>query len=389
MDKKYSEKILEMLFDTIPDYIFYKDLDGRIIYCNKSYAENFIGKPRNDIYGRTYEELNILQPYFNIGIVRDREIIEKATPLKYEQIISKDNEKYTLQVSKYPIFDENKKLNGILGIIKVISYRDELSKLREGFFSNVSHEFRTPINMIISSIQLLEQRCKSCKLGSCRDCFIKDIQRININTLRILKISNNFIDLTNIQSGNMEYNPQNYDIVNTIESICEDVNEYKKFKNIDIIFDTEIEEKIVSFDKMKLERVILNLISNAIKFNYINGKVTVSISLDDEYIKISVKDTGIGISESDIDLIFNGFSNVEDRFTKVCEGCGVGLALTKYLVEMHQGTINVISKLGKGSEFIVSIPNIVNENDNIDTLSNKVYDSRIERIKMEFSDIYE
>lgn len=389
MNKQYSKKTIEMLLDTIPDYIFYRDLEGKITYCNKGYADNFIGKPKHYIYGKTCEELNVLYPYFNIGIEREREFIESGNPLKYEQIILKDNDKHRLEVSKYPTFDEHNQLNGILGVIKEISYEDELSKLREGFFSNISHEFRTPINMIITSIQLLEQRCKSCDLGNCKDCFIKDIQRISINTLRILKISNNFIDLTNIQSGNMEYKPKNHDIVNTIESICEDINKYKKFKNIDIIFDTEIEEKIISFDKIKLERIILNLISNAIKFNHTDGKVIVSISLEHDYVKISVKDNGIGISENDIDSIFNGFSNVEDRFTKICEGCGIGLALTKYLVEMHQGTINVISELGKGSEFIVSIPNIAMENNDTYILSNKVYDSRLERIKMEFSDIYE
>lgn len=396
MCKQDSKETLEILLDTIPDYIFYKNLDGKITYCNKNYADKVICRPKIDIYGKTYEELNILQPYFNTERIRDKEVIESARSLKYEQTISKQNKKHIFEISKYPTFDEENKVNGILGIIREISNREELSRLREGFFANVSHEFRTPINMIITSIQLLEKKCELCDLGICRNCFIKDIQRISINTLRILKISNNFIDLTNIQAGNMEYNPQNYDIVNTIESICEDINKYKKFKNIDLIFDTEIEEKVVSFDKIKLERVILNLISNAIKFNHTHGEVIVSISLENKDIKISVKDTGIGILESDINSIFNGFSNVEDRFTKICEGCGVGLALTKYLIEMHQGTISVISELGKGSEFIVSIPDIVNEDNDIvnednDTgnLYNRVHDSRLERIKMEFSDIYE
>lgn len=309
--------------------------------------------------------------------------------MKYEQTILKGDDKHTIEVSKYPIFDEDNNMDGILGCIKSISHKDELAKLREGFFSNIRHEFRTPINMIMTSLQLIEQRCKQCESGSCKDCVVVDTHRININTLRMLKISNNLIDLTNIQVGNMEYRPKNYDIVNIVESVCEDVNQYKKFKNIDIIFDTEEEEKIVAFDKLKLERVLLNLISNAIKFNHQNGKVIVSISEEPDFIKISVKDTGVGILKKDLASIFNGFSNVEDRFTKICEGCGIGLALSKHLVEMHQGTISVISEVGKGSEFIVRIPNIVNDENDTYTLTNKVYDSRLERIRMEFSDIYE
>ncbi|RDY27425.1 PAS domain-containing sensor histidine kinase [Romboutsia weinsteinii] len=389
MDEEYSKKTLESILDTIPEYIFYRDLKGRNIYCNESYASDFIGKPKDKIYGKTYEELEVLRPYFNIGKVRDKEVIENKKHLKYEQTISNGKEKRKIEIDKYPIFDDDGNVDGILGIIKDEPYKEELSKLREGFFSNIRHEFRTPINMIMTSIQLLEQRCKFCDLGNCKECFVKDIHRININTLRMLKISDNFIDLTNIQSKSMEYKPINYDIVSTVESICDDINRYKKFKNISIIFDTQTEEKIVSFDKAKLERIILNLISNAIKFNNYDGSVIVSILLESDFVVISVKDTGIGIAEDDIDSIFNGFSNVEDRFTKICEGCGVGLALTKHLVEMHQGTITVKSELEKGSEFIVRIPNIVNVNNYVDDISSRVYDSRLERIKMEFSDIYE
>ena len=243
--------------------------------------------------------------------------------------------------------------------------------------------------MIITSIQLLDSRCKICDLGNCKDCFIKDIHRINLNALRILKISNNFIDLTNLQSGNIDYNPNNYDIVDVVESLCNDVNNYKKFKNITIIFDTEVEELIIGFDKIKLERILLNLISNAIKFNHKNGNVNVKISLEEKFVVISVKDTGIGIKEEDLSNIFNEFYNVEDRFTKICEGLGIGLKLTKYLVEMHNGQISVKSKIGNGSEFVVKIPNNICKYEYNNELLNRVYDNRLDRIKMELSDIYE
>lgn len=355
MRSQYTKDTLELLLDRVPDYIFYRDLMGRNIYCNEGYAKDFIGKSKDEIYGKTYEELDVLKPYFNVARVKDSEVIEKKKPLQYTQTIYLDGVKYTVNIEKYPTFDEDGNIDGILGRIRKISHAEELDKLKEGFFSNIRHEFRTPINMIMSSIQLLENRCEYCGLGDCKDCFIRDIHRIKLNTLRILKISNNFIDLTGLQAGNIEYSPDNYDIVECVESVCNDINNYKKFKNITIIFDTEIEELIISFDKVKLERVLLNLISNAIKFNHKDGTVIVSIIVEGDFVGISVKDTGIGIKEKDLENIFNEFYNVEDRLVKSCEGLGIGLKLTKHLVEMHKGFISVKSSLGKGSEFVVRL----------------------------------
>lgn len=387
MRSQYTKDTLELLLDIVPDYIFYRDLMGRNIYCNEGYARDFIGKPKEEIYGKTYEELGVLKSYFNVGKIKDSEVIEKKKSLQYTQTIYLDGGRYTVDIEKYPTFDKDGNVDGILGKIRKVSHDEELNKLKDGFFSNIKHEFRTPINMIMLSTQLLENRCEYCGLDNCKNCFIKDIHRIKLNTLRILKISNNFIDLTGLQAGDIEYSPGNYDIVECVESVCNDINDYKKFKNITIIFDTVVEELVVSFDKVKLERVLLNLISNAIKFNHKDGTVIVSISLEEDFVNISVKDTGIGIKEEDLENIFNEFYNVEDRLVKSCEGLGIGLKLTKHLVEMHNGFISLKSSLGKGSEFIVRIPNIIEEC--ISNVLDKVYYNRLEKIKIEFSDIYE
>ena len=187
----------------------------------------------------------------------------------------------------------------------------------------------------------------------------------------------------------MDFSPRNHDIVSFVESICDKINNYKKFKDISLIFDTNLEEHILRFDTDKIERVILNLISNAIKFNIPQGYVYVNLTIEEKYINISIRDTGIGISDNNIDHIFESFSNIENRLTKVSEGSGVGLALSKALIEMHDGDLKVKSKLGQGSEFIVSLPNVINEYEEIDMTYCKVDRNSLERIKMEFSDIYE
>lgn len=375
MENVFKHSVLKLTLDNIGECIFYEDRNGKMLYCNKSYIENFMNT------GEEYKEYNA---------IKSKEVIENSKALKYSQkIINTNGEIKYFEVTKIPITNDGQNVNAILNIMKDKSYKYELEKLRNGFFSNIKHEFRTPLNMIFSSIQLLDYKCKICKIGNCKDCFINNLQLINTNSLRILKLSNNFIDLTNIQSGCMDFNPRNHDIVSFVESICDSINNYKKFKDISLIFDTNLEEHILRFDTDKIERVILNLISNAIKFNIPKGYVYVSLKIEDKYTKISIRDTGIGICNSKINTIFESFSNVENRFTKVSEGSGVGLALSKALVEIHNGNISVESKVGEGSEFIISLPNIINESEEIDITYYKVDMNSLERIKIELSDIYE
>lgn len=389
VDYKYSNEILESLLDSIPEYIFYRDINGKNLYCNRSYAEEFLGRRKSEVIDKSYKDLIDDKKLYNIGRIKDYEVINRKQNVVYEMYVKKANGRTIfVEITKIPFLDDNGDIVGILGIIKDISYKKEIDKLRKSFFANIKHEFRTPLNMIFSSIQLFNNKHKDCDCCACNKCFTDILKLININSLRILKLSNNFIDLTSIQGGYSDFNPRNNDIVSFTELICDKINMYRKFKDITLVFDTNVEEKIISFDTDKIERVILNLISNAIKFNNYGGRVTVSVLDKINYIEISVEDTGIGISEDKIDTIFDSFSCVEERLTKVSEGVGIGLALCKLLVEMNGGKIKIKSELGKGSEFTIVLPNIINENEELDISYDKIDRNSLERIKMEFSDIY-
>lgn len=153
---KYSNEILESLLEVIPEYIFYRDLDGKNLYCNKSYAEELIGRKKEDVIGKPYHELIKDKKAYNIGKIKDHEVINTKKQVSYELDLERaDGVNVFLEVTKMPFFDDNNELVGILGTINDISYKKELDKLREGFFANIKHEFRTPLNMIFSSIQLL------------------------------------------------------------------------------------------------------------------------------------------------------------------------------------------------------------------------------------------
>lgn len=265
----------------------------------------------------------------------------------------------------------------------------EYNKLKTEFFTNISHELKTPLNVICSSIQLLKSLDESKHLGDEKIKYY--LNSMNNNALRLLRLINNLIDTTKIDGNYLNLHLANGDIIYVVEEIVQSVADFAKSHGINIVFDTEVEEKIISFDEEKLERIILNLLSNAIKFTNTNGSIFVNIYDKDDFIEISVRDTGIGIPENKLEYIFERFAQVDKSTTRKNEGSGIGLALVKSLVEMHGGTIHVKSELGIGSEFTVTFPaktlNTGEAKSNITSreLAKPKYE---ENLKIEFSDIY-
>jgi signal transduction histidine kinase len=222
------------------------------------------------------------------------------------------------------------------------------------------------------------------------DKFIKNkdkyLNTMKQNCYRLMRLINNLLDITRLDSGFLKPNMINSNIVSAVEDITLSVADFAESKGISLIFDTDCEEKITAFDPDKIERIILNLLSNAVKFTDFGGEIMVSITDEDKYISISVRDTGIGIPDDKINIIFERFRQVDRTFTRNHEGTGIGLALVKSFVEMHHGMISVDSQLGEGSEFIIRLPvKRLKENSIVEEFLD---DSIVERISIEFSDIY-
>ncbi|MBM7614625.1 MASE3 domain-containing sensor histidine kinase [Alkaliphilus hydrothermalis] len=264
----------------------------------------------------------------------------------------------------------------------------EMDRIKTEFFSNLSHELRTPLNILLGSIQLLEGGSLYDNKELCHSQLQKRIHVMKQNCYRLLRLINNMLDLTKFDSGYLHMNFTDCNIISTIEDITLSVVDFARNKEIEIVFDTEIEESIISCDLDKLERVVLNLLSNAIKFTNPSGKIYVSIKDEVETIAISVKDTGIGIPANKLNNIFDRFRQVDSSLHRRNEGSGIGLSLVKILIEAHGGRIIVKSKPDIGSEFIVKLP--VRSLDVKDSSNNIVdyHSNNIEKIKVEFSDIY-
>ena len=303
------------------------------------------------------------QMWFSVQDISDRVRVEQAKE-DVRKLHDEENEKLMNQIK---MFDKNK----------------------TDYFSNISHELRTPLNVILSSLKLLELK-KSALETEASLKLDKYISTIKQNCYRLLRLINNIIDITKIESGFLEIRLKNYNIVSVVENISLSVAEYIENKGIYFLFDTDIEEKIMACDPDKIERIMLNLLSNAIKFTKPGGSISVNIFEMEEAVEIIVSDTGIGIPKDKQDLIFQRFQQVDTSYTKEQQGSGIGLSLAKSLVDMHEGVLSVESECGKGSKFKVLLPVIIldSEENTVANIDSGIMQSHIEKLNIEFSDIY-
>lgn len=324
----------------------------------------------------------------------------KLTNISFEEcVINKDGTNSDiLNISTYCVYGKEP---AILTIMRDITAEKQIQELKEEieknkklltetieqrnfiteFFINMSHELKTPLNVIYSSIQVLNMYDDENFLKK-RKQYLSIMKQ---NSYRLIRIVNNLLDITKCDTGNINLNVKNDDIIRVIEDLSISIVPYAERKGIELIFDTDVEEKIIAFDEDKIEKIILNLISNALKFTNKGGSIYVNILDGEETVKVSIKDTGIGIPYDKKESIFERFIQVDKTLKRKAEGTGIGLSLVKSFIELHKGNIDVKSEVGQGSEFIITLPvTRLNETKSETQIKHNI----TEKINMELSDIY-
>lgn len=396
-EKKYSD-----IFNICPDSIYLIDVNDKSILDLNPAACEFISENRESLIGKSYynlidgniaQSLNIVLEYLSKGyIVKDHPISfiyngeKKYLEIDYSPIIEGGTLKRVLCLSR----DITEKVN----LIKLKKEHEknrrklnealEYDKIKTEFFANISHELRTPINVIFSALQFLDLYKNNLENMP----YEKYSRVMRQNCYRLLRLISNLIDITKIDAGFFKLSMGKYNIVKVIEEITQSVVTYAENKNITVIFDTEDEEIFTHCDPDKIERIILNLLSNSIKFTNPKGKILVNIKRKEDKVLVVVEDNGKGIPEEKLDSIFERFRQVDKSFTRENEGSGIGLSLVKSLTELHGGSISIKSSLGRGSKFTLGLP--LNNDCEID--KNNFQDrsqANIEKINIEFSDIYD
>ena len=340
-------------------------------YINQDIKELPKHYQSDESYADILEKLLITGHYKGEALIGEEKIIDL-----YIQILKEANKEYTyIQYSDISEKYINKKL------ILENEYIKKEEELRNYIFNNISHELKTPINTIYLAEQMLTHKVDS---DNFEELYTKYSKVIHINCQRLTRIVNNIIDITKLETNQKTPSTFNYEIISMLEEISMIVNQFAKEKNIKVIFDTDFEELYIECDALMLEKIILNIFSNAIKFTKPGGIINVHVYKCRDNIEISIEDNGIGIDKDMQDKIFDRFVQVDKTITRTNEGSGIGLSISNIMAMKMNGEIKVISDRENGSNFILSLPNRTSSNKEI-----AEHVVNIENIKLELSDIYE
>jgi signal transduction histidine kinase len=230
----------------------------------------------------------------------------------------------------------------------------ELDTLKSNFLATISHEMRTPLTLILTPVESFIKRYGE-KIEK-RDK--KYLELIHSNALKLFRLINDILDLARLKAAKVRLNYQETNIVRFVDTIVSSVSPLTEHKKIALSFQASLKdgEPYLWCDPEKIEKVILNLLGNAIKFTPEGGAISLSLKENREKVQVEIKDTGIGIAPEYLERIFERFSQVETPETRRYGGAGIGLALAKEFIELHGGNISVSSKLGEGSCFSFTLP---------------------------------
>jgi PAS domain S-box-containing protein len=355
-ERKKAEERFRLVVESAPNAMVLINSDGKISLVN-SQTEKLFGYTRNELIGLEVESLiparfKIHHPDFrkmffmkpqtrSMGAGRDLFALRK------------NGSEFPVEIGLNPI--ESTEGNMVLASIIDITERkiQESNRLKSDFLANMSHELRTPLNAILGFSELLVDE----RVGKMSAKQLEYLNDIHASGSHLLQLINDVLDLAKIESGKIELSWTTFSVQEVIESIMKTLKPIADKKSVQIKLKLSPEVDIVNLDKNKFRQILFNLISNALKFNKPNGSVIIETTLHQrERFQLHVHDTGIGMSDDDLKKIFVPFVQLDSGPARKHEGTGLGLALTKNLIELHGGDVTVTSALGKGSTFSVIIP---------------------------------
>lgn len=366
-----SENRLYTLVHTIPDLIWSKDSEGIYLSCNPMF-ERFFGAKETDIVGKSdYDFIDCqLADFFREN---DRKAMAAGKPTSNEEWIffADDGHMACLETIRAPMYDVQNKLIGILGIGRDITERkyaekelieakvnaEESDRLKSAFLANMSHEIRTPMNGILGFTELLKRPFLT---GEQQQQYLDIIEK---SGARLLNIINDIIDISKIESGLIEISLSETNVNEIVDDIFNFFKQEAEQKNLRIscLKQLPVGETYIKTDREKVFVVLSNLVKNAIKFTKI-GSVIFGYERKDLFLEFFVKDTGIGISKAQKEVIFERFRQGSESLNRNYEGAGLGLAISKAYIEMLGGKIwlnrdyeNETGQKG-GSAFCFTIP---------------------------------
>jgi PAS domain S-box-containing protein len=348
-----SEEHLMAMFTGMLDGMVTIDINGTITEFNPA-AENMFGYTTNEVLGKNVkmllpEEARVeFDNFIDVYKKTDHSDIIGST----NKIVGcrKNGELFPVELSVNDVkyHDEVE----FIGVVRDITDRTQVEKMKNEFISTVSHEMRTPLTSIRGSLGLIAGGAMG-ELGP----DIKNLIEISINnTERLIRMINDILDIDRIESGNIQLQFDDLFLKDVALESINNIEGLANEKNITIDFHSVCDDCKIHADKDRIIQAIVNILSNAIKFSGENDTVLVILDCNDDYCNLSIKDTGIGISENHHEAIFDKFTQVDSSDTREIGGSGLGLSIVKSIISAHHGSVELESQQGTGSTFIIHMP---------------------------------
>ena len=345
-DAIFSSRILlEEMISSIREGVIVVEQDGRIFASNPA-ARHLLGN-NTDIESHYLHEI-----FQNEAVQQEfRKALERGErrETKVEILVRNDNRVYDLRVSPLN-FAEKKDQKSAIGIFYDITRLERLEKVRQEFLSNVSHELRTPLTSILAFVETLKDGAFQDEENNHR--FLDIIHR---NADRMHHLIDDILELSAIEAGKVAIRRKHIQLARLVEEIWSSLSKRAQKRNIYFKNEIPLGTRVYA-DSHRLEQILTNLMSNAVKFNREGGSVTLSYEKLEGFHQIRVTDTGEGIEAEHLPRIFERFYRTDTARSRELGGTGLGLAIVKHLARLHGGEVRVISSIGKGSTFFIEFP---------------------------------
>ena len=361
-EKRRQQATLESLINSIPDRIFYKDLEGRFLGCNTAFAVS-TGRTVEEICGLT--EYDLFPRHVADEMIEwQQSVLAQLAESSHEILVSyPDGQRVRFETKISPLWDEPGKARGVLGVSRNINERkkieeevrcaketaEQATQMKSDFLANMSHEIRTPMNAIIGLSHLA---LKTDLTARQRDY----IAKVQSSGQHLLGVINDILDFSKVEAGKLDLEHTEFELEKLLDSTATLISEKSHAKGLELVFEVapDVPPNLVG-DSLRLGQILLNYANNAVKFTD-KGQIVIAVRASertekDVLLHFRVQDTGIGLSSEQMSRLFQSFSQADASTTRRFGGTGLGLAICKRLAELMGGEVGVESELGKGSTF--------------------------------------